>query len=195
MDFLSFLSNIIGSLAWPVILLVCFLLIRKPLVDLVPLIRILKYKEFEIEFGRKLEELEAQADRADLPSIPPAAEGLKELTPEAGYWETIERLSDVSPRAAIAEAWRRVEWALEDYFIKLGIERPPSYQGMVRVLRGLGERSKLPLAAMSLFQELRVLRNRAVHARDFDFDSQKAIEFARLAERVISALETKPKEE
>jgi len=194
MDFLSFLANIIGSLSWPIMILIFILLLRKPLSDLIPLIRTLKYKEFEIEFGRKLEELEAQADRAALPSISPTptVEGLKGLTPEAGYWEAIERLADVSPRAAIAEAWRRVEWALEDYFMKLGLERPPSYQGMVRAMRGLGEGSKLPLAAMNLFQELRVLRNKAVHARDFDFDSQKAIEFARLAERVISTLETKP---
>ena len=57
---------------------------------------------------------------------------------------------------------------------------------MLRVLRTQGG---VPRAAMSLFEDLRVLRNRAVHARDFEIDVERALEFARLAERLVAALE------
>jgi hypothetical protein len=191
MDTLGFIASIIGSLAWPSVVLVCIFLLRKPLAQLIPLLRGLKYKGLEIDFGKRLEQLEEQADMASLPSIQPDAEMGQAPSPEVRYWETIELLSEVSPRSAIAEAWLRVEWALEDYFRRLGVERPQSYQGMLRVLRSRGQ---VPRAAFSLFEDLRVLRNRAVHARDFDLDSQRALEFARLAERLVAALEAKPAE-
>lgn len=188
MDIWSFIASVISSLAWPGTVLLCVILLRKPIAELIPLMRNLRYKGLKIDFGRRLEELEAEADQAELPSIPPpTTEAPEELGPATEYWETVERLSEVSPRAAIAEAWRRVELALDDYFRRLGQERPRSYQGTLLALR---DQNRLIPPAMSLFQELRVLRNRAVHARDFDIDSQQAIEFAQLAERIVASLET-----
>ena len=188
MDILSFIANVISSLAWPGMVILCVILLRKPIAELIPLMRSLKFKDFEIDFGRRLEELEAEADEAELPSIPPpTTEAPEEPKRETDYWETIEGLSEVSPRAAISEAWRRVEWAIDDHFRRLGLERPRSYQGMLRALRAQ-ERPIPP--AMTLFQELRVLRNRAVHARDFDIDPQRAIEFAQLADRIVASLES-----
>ena len=188
MDILSFIANVISSLAWPSVLILCVVLLRKPIAGLIPLMRSLKFKDFEIDFGPRLEELEAKADEAKLPSIPPpTTEAPEEPKRETDYWETIEGLSEVSPRAAISEAWRRVEWAIDDYFRRLGMEGPRSYQGMLRALRAQ-ERPIPP--AMTLFQELRVLRNRAVHARDFDIDPRHAIEFAQLADRIVASLES-----
>lgn len=187
MDILSFIANIISSLAWPGLVILCVILLRKPIAELIPLMRSLKFKDFEIDFDRRLEELKADAE-AELPSIPPpTTEAPEEPRRETDYWETIEGLSEVSPRAAISEAWRRVERAIDDHFRRLGLERPRSYQGMLRALRAQ-ERPIPP--AMTLFQELRVLRNRAVHARDFDIDPQRAIEFAQLADRIVASLES-----
>jgi hypothetical protein len=186
MDIWSFVASVISSLAWPGTVILCVMLLRKPIAELIPMIRNLKYKDFEIYFSRRLEELQEEADEAELPPTPPPTTAPPaEIGPPSDYWEMIERLSEVSPRAAIAEAWRRAEWALDDYFRRLGQERPTSYQGMLRALRAQG--TPLP-PAMTLFQELRVLRNRAVHARDFDMDSQRAIEFARLSERIVASL-------
>ena len=188
MDILSFIANVISSLAWPGMVILCVILLRKPIAELIPLMRSFKFKDFEIDFGRRLEKLEAEADEAELPSIPPpTTEAPEEPRRETDYWETIEGLSEVSPRAAISEAWRRVEWAIDDHFRRLGLERPRSYQGMLRALRAQ-ERPIPP--AMTLFQELRVLRNSAVHARDFDIDPQRAIEFAQLADRIVASLES-----
>jgi hypothetical protein len=193
MDVLSFVANMVSSLVWPTVIIICFFFLRKPLAQLIPLVRSLKYKDLQIEFGKQLKELEEKADRAALPTIEPSAETRAIPGPEAGYWETIERLSEVSPRASIAEAWRRVEWALDDYFWRRGLKRTPSYQGMLRVLHTQG--GAFPRAAMSLFEDLRVLRNRAVQARDFEIDSERALEFARLAERLVAAFESEQTDE
>jgi hypothetical protein len=48
----------------------------------------------------------------------------------------------------------------------------------------------LPRDAVFLLRDLRVLRNRAVHAGDTDLEPDQAIEFARLAERVIASIRT-----
>lgn len=187
MDILSFIASVISSLAWPGMVILCVIILRKPIAELIPLMRNIKFKDLEIEFERRLDELGAEADRAELPPVPsPTTEPPTEVGPGTSYWETIEPLSEVSPRAAIAEAWRRVEWALDEYFRRLGQERPSSFQGMLRALRAQGR--PIP-AAINLFQELRVLRNYAVHEHDFEIDSQRAIEFARLSERIIASLE------
>lgn len=187
MDILSFIASLISSLAWPGTVILCVIFLRKPIAELIPFMRNLKFKDLEISFDHRLNELKAEADQAELPSIPaPATEPPAKVALGTDYWNTIEGLSEVSPRAAIAEAWRRVEGALEDYFRRLGQERPPSYQGMLRTLRA--QNRPIPIA-MSLLQELRVLRNRAVHARDFEIDSHQAIEFAQLSERIVSSLE------
>jgi hypothetical protein len=188
MDIWAFIASVISSLAWPGTVFLCVILLRRPIAEIISSMRNLKFKDFEVEFGRRLEELETEANQAELPSIPsPTTEPPEELGPESDYWERIVRLSEISPRAVVSEARRRVELALDEYFRRLGQERPPSFQGMLRALRA--QDRPIP-PSLILFQELRVLGNSAVHARDFEIDSQRAIEFAQLTERIVASLET-----
>lgn len=192
MDFWSFVASLVSSLAWPGTLVVLVIILRKPIAELIPLLRNLRYKGLELDFDRGLEKLEAEADRAELPPIAPTTAPPDEPPFEEEYWGTIERLSDVSPRAAVAEAWRRVEWAVDEYFKRLGQETPNSYQGMLRAITA--QNREVP-PAMRLLQDLRVLRNKAVHAWEFDIDKMRAIEFAQLAERIIASLEGEERSE
>ena len=66
MDWLQFLASIIGSLAWPLALVVIVLILRRQLVDILRRLKRLKYGEAEAEFGEKLEEVEE--DIAELPT-------------------------------------------------------------------------------------------------------------------------------
>ena len=74
---------------------------------------------------------------------------------------------------------------MDDYFEQIGLPRPRSYQGMRRILH---ERGHVADSALTLYQEMRVLRNQAVHAREFELDSSQAIEFAALADRIVASL-------
>lgn len=57
MDRLTFTAEAIKALAWPMALVVVALMIRKPVIQLLPFLRRLKYKEIEFEFSKELEQL------------------------------------------------------------------------------------------------------------------------------------------
>src|SRR5215207_8632055 len=101
MDWLSFAAALVKALAWPLTVLGIFLVLRRPLTGLVPLLARLKFKDLELDFGRRL--AEASAEAATLPGIPPAA------ALPAGSDEVLLRLATDAPRAAILEAWLRLE--------------------------------------------------------------------------------------
>lgn len=55
MDWLQFVSSVIGALAWPAAVITIIAQLRAPLGKLVPLIRTLKYKDLQIDVGQELE--------------------------------------------------------------------------------------------------------------------------------------------
>lgn len=186
MDWVTFLSNLIDSLAWPSVVVVAVILLRRPLAGLLPLLRHAKYKDLEFHFGQKLDELERRADDADIPETAERPAWVYESPDEWTFGDYIERLAIVSPRVAISEAWRHVELALRGSAERLGKPLPRHVVGVARLLRSEGW---LPRDAVGLLEDLRVLRNQAVHARDFDLDTEQAIEFSKLAERLIATIQ------
>ena len=80
--------------------LALILLLRKPIADLILLLTRLKYKDLELEFGRRLAEVTAEAGEELPPPHPPAPL-------EAAEEQTLVELAKVSPRSAVTEAWRR----------------------------------------------------------------------------------------
>ena len=60
MNLLEFVASIIESLAWPLVFLLAFTLLRQPIKDLLPFLQRLKYKELEVEFNRRVEEVRAE---------------------------------------------------------------------------------------------------------------------------------------
>ncbi|MEH8231393.1 hypothetical protein [Aeromonas veronii] len=64
MDALTFISELIKAAVWPVTAIVLVVLLRKPIVELTPLLRKLKYKELELEleFAQEVSELKAEVE-------------------------------------------------------------------------------------------------------------------------------------
>ena len=52
MDLFSFIAEVVKALAWPGAVVFGLLVLRRPLLALVPTIRHLKVGELELEFGR-----------------------------------------------------------------------------------------------------------------------------------------------
>src|SRR5215218_6571872 len=102
MDGLTFTSQLVAALAWPITLLVSVLLLRKLLAELVPLLRKLKYSDVELTFGKEVAQLEHTA----------AAAGLLVSSSMTHERETLIRLAQVRPRSAIRGAWEKVESSL-----------------------------------------------------------------------------------
>lgn len=185
MDILTFLSNVIGALAWPASLLVVVTILRRPIAELIPGLRRLKYKDLEVDFGKELQKIEAVLDtiedakQNDKLPIEVQSEALPKTRAEL-----LERITELSPNAAILESWRNVERTLDFYFSSRGIERPPSGR---TILGHLDYDPNFPPQLVSAYQELRMLRNRAAHDQE-NLTEAHAREFSALADRLTSAL-------
>lgn len=181
MNWLEFFSSLVASVAWPVAVIVLVAILREPLKGLVPLLQRMKYKDFEMEFGRKLAEAREDAAVDDELLID------AELTPE----ETrIIELARVSPRAAVTEAWRWVELASLDTARKLLGEEFRNKTFTFQAMRKLEQDDRMDRGALALMRDLRGLRNDAVHSPDFAISLEAALEYAQMARQLVGYLKT-----
>lgn len=186
MDLLTFIATIVGSIAWPAALLATVFMIRRPLAELLPGIRRLKYKDLEVDFGKELEKIEAVMDTVEV-GAQPTCELPAEVQPEPlpkTRAELLDKLAELSPNAAILESWRNVERTLDYYFRSRSIKRPVSGQA---ISGHLDYDPNFPPQLVSAYQELRHLRNRAAHDRE-NLTAEHAKEFGVLADRLAYAL-------
>ena len=181
MDWLSFIAAIVKALAWPLTVLGIFLVLRRPLAGLLPLLARLRFKDLELDFGRRL--AEARAEAATLPATQLPA-------PTATNDDALIRLADASPRAAILEAWLRVEAAALTAARRRGTTEPISQlRTPGRLIESLEELGVIDARQAAVFHELRSLRNSAAHALGFEPSPEAARDYVRLAARLEQSLE------
>jgi hypothetical protein len=166
------------------VVLALVVVLRRPIASLIPSLSRVRYKDFELDFTKKLQELESEAQRSRLPAPMLPEPGQRSGVPTT-FQEYIERLSELSPRSAVAEAWRFVETALRDAVERLGRPAPRSPRAMEEVL---ANEMDIDRRTLSLLAELRNLRNQAVHGEEFALQPEQAREFGELALRIAGAL-------
>lgn len=181
MDWLTFAAEVIKALAWPLTVLIIFLVLRKPLSNLLPLLQRLRYKELEIDFGKRIQELAVEVKK-ELPDTPEAESRALQRK------EQLEDLAQVSPRAAILEAWLELEQVAVEATKRHGLNLTSRERKTPLLERALQENEVLDESKRTIFGRLRNLRNAAVHASDFSFDPDSAIEYADSALRLAEYL-------
>ena len=180
MDWLTFFSRLVSSLAWPVSILLILLIMRKPLRDILSLLHRLRYKDFEVEFNQRVDEVKIEAEQAL-----PKESGAVPSGPDAQH---IIRLSKVSPRAAVLEAWRRVELAAIETAQQLGGEKFRNKTLTYQAIRFIEQHTDMDSKLIMLLRHLRGLRNKAAHAPEFALSTNAALEYAKIAELVARHL-------
>lgn len=154
-DFIKFIDIIV----WPATTLALAWFFRTELRAVLARISSLKYKDWEAKFDRGL----AQVEGAIAPVKKEDAEREETL-------DRLERLTEISPRAAILEAWIELEQVLfhmaEVYQIK---DRSP-----LRIIETLYSKGIVTKELASAFNEMRQLRNEAAHVPDFVVEEKKA---------------------
>jgi hypothetical protein len=184
MDILTFVAELAKAFVWPVFIVIIVLLLRKPIQHLIPLLTRLRYKDFELEFRRKIEEVEAEA-----------VIGLPEKEPlEAfsdGADKNVYKLAEISPRAAVLEAWRTVEnEAIET--VRQELQRQQGVEPAIILpriaLKHLERSERIDRQTSALIRDLRSLRNQAAHAPEFALGSDSALEYASAAYRLARKL-------
>jgi len=186
MDVRTFIAELAKALGWPVAVVIILLFLRPNLRTLVSLLRHVKYGELEADFGEKLEKAE---DKAEAAHLPPAAEPVA-LPPgqsESPFLQ-LRALVGFSPRAAILESWLLVERALQKFLAARNIA--PTKLLVHTQLAALQKEGVLPRGVVALINDLRELRNRAVHAPEGPGPTvEQAHEYTVLSERVVRLLE------
>jgi hypothetical protein len=179
MDRLSFIAEVVKALAWPLTVLGIFLALRRPLLALFPLLARLKFKDLELDFGRRLAEASAEAA---------ALRGGRGDAVESGD-DALLGLAAAAPRAAILEAWLRLESASLDAARRLGTGEPASHlRSPMRLIESLEEHGVIDARQAAVFHELRSLRNSAAHALGFEPGADVARDYVRLAARLEQSL-------
>jgi hypothetical protein len=175
---LGFISQIVSSLAWPITLLACVLLLKRHLLALIPLVRTVKYSDVEIHFGQEVAELKKTAVIANLSP-----------GPKQNQWESLIRLADVRPRTAIRSAWGHIETSIRELARKKNTEITDAAEGMPMVIGALLlNQAAITTDQYVLMQKLRVLLHEAERAEPDSITPGSAAEYVALALRLAASI-------
>lgn len=185
MDILTFVSEVIKSLIWPVTILVITLLLKKPIVELIPKLSSMRYKDLELAFGKKVEELEQKADRANLPE-----KISDDDSSQFDLYEQYKSLANLSPRAAILETWMLVEQEINSAAIRCQVKLREYYPTPHKLAKELMKLQFISKEIYDIITEMQNLRNAAAHELDFQVPYNFTKEYILTAMRVIEALKS-----
>lgn len=99
----------------------------------------------------------------------------------------MERIAEVSPRAAIIEAWRLIEDAAGRSGFVQGASIPRINAALF--VNWFVREGKLAVDSEAAFDALRDLRNQAAHAPEFSISSAEAQRYLRLAARASQLID------
>ena len=177
MTLLEFIIQLLDKIIWPTTLIFLILMLRKPLRALIPFLKRAKLSELEVEFDQQL----ADAQRT-------AAKELPKTTPD---WRVeLIRLAQHMPNAAVLEAWNKVEIKATNLLKSRNQSLPePSDQPYKALQDLLAEEELLEVKRLKLFDELRQLRNKVAHAKNYKISSEQATSYVSLALQLIDSLQ------
>ena len=174
---MELLVNLLVGIAWPVAVVWIAYLFKGELRSLLHRMSQLKYKDVEAKFEIGLAEAEAKV--LSIEHVAPQLPQRPEITSKL---ESLRRIADVSPRAAIMEAWVLVEDAAgKSGFVQRATVPRVNPHLFVEELVRLG---KLPKGSDSLLDQMRRLRNQAAHLPDFSLNQDEADRYLQLAARM-----------
>lgn len=168
------LVQLVKALAWPVAAVWLGYIFRGEIRKLLSRMSHFKYKDIEAKFDEDLTKAEAEvaiAQAAHEPKLPPQ-ETLSKL-------DQLRRIAEVSPRAAIMEAWVLVESAAAEVGLVAGTTIPRTSPRMI--MQYLAKSGSLPESSLLLVDRLRQLRNQAAHLPDFALSQEEAERYLELA--------------
>lgn len=174
------LVEFVKATVWPVTTLIILLILRKPITSLVGLIGTIKYKDLEITITR---DLAAAKDEIASKVAKPASRLQRQVT-------DYSKLIEVSPRAAIIEAWIALEAAgVRAMSRAIAFHSSASPAGSPRFEEFLFRKGLIDGAIREAVHRLRNIRNQVAHASQYVPSSESAEEFTLLANAVTVDLD------
>lgn len=177
MDALTFIVEIFKAAAWPAVALAVALLFRHEIRTLLGRTRKGKVGPAEFEFEETVRAVATEAKGLNLP--PP---GAPTTQPKLV-------VQSAEPRAAILQAWVEVEDALNH----LAYAQAPDADALPRnsyaAMRQLARSGVVGPEYIALINDLRTLRNQAVHELEFKPSTESVLGYVKLANDLIGVLQ------
>lgn len=185
MDWLTFISSLVGSVAWPIAAFAIAFLFRAQIRRLINRIKRLSVGDNSVDFSEKLDEVEADAG-AGAGAAAPAANA--PLLPD----QRTQQLIALSPAAAVLDSWRAVErktLSLAQSFFSTEATyrdgRP--IIAFRQAVKALFKRGMISGNTYALLFDLQQLRNQAAHNEDVS--AADAVRFTTLAAEALRFLD------
>lgn len=169
------------KLIWPATLIGVLLILREPLRLLLPFAQSIKFKEFEVNFSQELDNATAQANAA-LPKYHPPA--------HLSVSQRLKQNASFLPNQSILQAWKSVEASAESLLLnqqpQLTIPEKQRYKFMGEHLL---QQQLITQKQANLFHELRQLRNKVAHAKNYSVNSVLAVQYIELCLALVEYLD------
>jgi hypothetical protein len=172
--------ELIKAIAWPVTVIWLGYLFRADLRLLLSRVSTLKYKDVEANFGKKLSEAERKAENI-IDSTPLNNES------DITLKEQLLRIAEISPRAAVVEAWTLIETAAMRNGLWSGDAIKRTNPRII--IEHLSKSGKFSKESLELINELRQIRNRASHLPDFAISQSEAERYLELAAKSAAVID------
>jgi len=169
---MEYAVQIISALAWPLTVIIVSIMFRHEAKQIVARLSSLSYGEVKAEFKHDLMKIENAVDALDIGTANSGPQEQQNGESLSSY-ERLLRIAEISPRAAIMEAWRDIEVTTKKVTDAYGISVGGQIAG-VKAIRELVRRGLLPESVVPIYERMRRLRSRAAHAADFAIDPEEA---------------------
>jgi hypothetical protein len=190
MDGLAFTASVVQSLAWPSSVVAVVVVLRKPIGAALQRLSRAKVGPVEAEFDQELAEVRKELQRA--PELTEKADKAGEtLVPMLSLPEELNRLAEASPRAAVLEAFARIEARLRELLTEAGVELSGA-QGAVALARLAHRHGLISAETLNAVEGLAVMRNLAAHSPTDDISVDRARDYLALADAILYPLRARP---
>lgn len=168
--------KVLDILIWPMTVIGLAFLFRGELAKILTRMSKLKYKDIEASFDKELsivEETTKETNKVILDNS---------INLRDSYSHSLDRilqLAEVSPRACVSEAWRKVEGVTISLMHAYSYD--PRNVQMSKIFRNIVHENGYPWSLYEDYKRLMRLRNQAVHADDFDLSKEEAERYAHTA--------------
>lgn len=164
--------EIIKAIAWPVAAIWIGYIFRSEVRELIGRVTFFKYKDVEASFEKSLAQAEHSAKSIEQPKI-------KQTDTELTQKKQLLRIAEVSPRAAVVEAWTLIETAAMKNGLWSGTTIKCTNPKLI--LEHLASSGKFSQESLELINQLRQIRNKASHLPDFAVTQSEAERYLDLA--------------
>ena len=170
---MEIIVRLIEVLIWPITVFVLALMFKTELKKIFTRLSNLKYKDLELKFGQELENVEQKILEIKATSSKEISRTIEAEIEDENIFTRLIKIAELSPRAAITAAWFELENAIITAARnnKIDVKRPTNINSLVHELKN---KKYFDDSSVSVFEDLRRLRNEAAHAPDFALTQKEA---------------------